>query len=91
VGDGDDGDPPRHQLEIAHMITHVPKRKRNIGERDTQDPGELEVNIEDMEVDNVDEVPTWATIQMVESKLIAEELSCDGPTIFRKSCDITPC
>jgi hypothetical protein len=57
--------PPLIRLEIAHTITHVPNRKKNMGERKTQDSWEMEVNIEDMEVDDVDQVPARGSIQMV--------------------------
>jgi hypothetical protein len=64
------------------MITHVPKMKMNIGERNTQDLWDLRVNITYMEVDNVDEVRSWIEIQMVESKLIAQDLVHDGIPFF---------
>jgi hypothetical protein len=76
--------PPLNWLEIAHTITHVPNRKKNTGERKTQCSWEMEVNIEDMEVDDVDQVPNRGSIQMVQVTLIVEELSHDGPTIFEE-------
>jgi hypothetical protein len=82
--------PPLNWLEIAHTITHVPNRKKNTGERKTQCSWEMEVNIEDMEVDDVDQVPNRGSIQMVQVTLIVEELSHDGPTIFRGRLCVTP-
>jgi hypothetical protein len=84
VGDGDDSDPPRHQLEITHTIKPVPRRKMNTSEKDTQGLGELEENIAEMEVDNAHEVPSRAVMQIVESKLIPEELARDETTIFEQ-------
>jgi len=82
VSNVDDEHPPPHQLEIVHMLTPIPKRKRNTSEGNTKDPGELGVNMKYMEVDDVDEVPTWVAIHMVESKFFVEDLSHNGPTNF---------
>jgi hypothetical protein len=62
AGDGDDKDPLRHQLEITHIVTPIPKRKINTYGGNTQDPWGLEENVADMEVDEVNEVPAWATM-----------------------------
>jgi hypothetical protein len=35
-----------------------------------------------MEFDNAHEVPSWTTMKITKNKLIVEELSHDGPTIF---------
>ena len=42
------------------------------------------MNIEGMEVDDVDQVPTRGSIQMVQVTIIVEELSHDEPTIFEE-------
>jgi hypothetical protein len=81
---------PLNRLEIAHTSTHVPNRKKNTSERKTQYSWEMEVNIEDMEVDDVDQVPNRGSIQMVQVKIIAEELSHDEPTIFGGRLCVTP-
>jgi hypothetical protein len=41
-------------------------------------------DIAEMEVEKIDEVPAWEVIQMVEIHHIAEELACEGPTIFEE-------
>jgi hypothetical protein len=69
-------------LEITHTVTPLPKRKINPDKGNTQDPGGLESNVEDMEFNEVNEVPAWAAMKIDESKLITEELARDGPTIF---------
>jgi hypothetical protein len=71
-------------LEITHVVTPVPKRKRNPYGGNSQDPGGLETKVTDMEVDEVNDVPTWVVVQIAESKLIAEELAQEGPTIFEE-------
>jgi len=73
--------PPLNWLDIVHKITHVPNRKNNTGERKTQYSCEMEVNIEDMEVDDVDQVPARGSIHTVQVTLVVEELSHDGPTM----------
>jgi hypothetical protein len=51
-------------LEITHVVTHVPKRKRNPDGGNSQDPRGLETKATYMEVDEVNDVPAWATIQI---------------------------
>jgi hypothetical protein len=69
-------------LEATHTVTPVPKRKRNPDEGVTPDPDGLELNMTNMEIDEVNNMPTWVAVQLAERKLIAEELAHEGPTIF---------
>jgi hypothetical protein len=82
VGDGDSGDPPRYQLEITNKITHVPQINRNPYGGNYKDHGGPKTKVIDMEVDEVNDVLSWTMVQIVESKLIVEELAQEGPTIF---------
>jgi len=38
--------------------------------------------VEDMEFDKVNEVSAWDAMQIDESKIIAEEMVREGPTVF---------
>jgi hypothetical protein len=55
------------------VFTCVPKRKRILDGGNSQDPRGSEMKVTDMEVDEFNYVPTWATRKIEESKLIAEE------------------
>jgi hypothetical protein len=55
-------------MEITHVVTHVPKRKRNLDGGNSQDIRGLKTKATCMEVDEVNDVPTWAMVQIAESK-----------------------
>jgi hypothetical protein len=60
----------------------MPKRKRNLEGGALADPNGLELNATNMEIDEANDTPTWVVVQLVERKLIAEELSQEGPDHF---------
>jgi hypothetical protein len=71
-------------LEETHVVTPIPKRKRNPYGGVSPGLDGLELNTNNMGVDEVNNIFEWAIIQIEKRKLIAEELAPEGLTIFYK-------
>jgi len=75
AGDGDGRDPPQYQLEVTHMVSPIPKRKRNLDEHAPLDPDILELNMTNMEIDEANKTLAWVSLYLVVRNLIEEELA----------------
>jgi hypothetical protein len=65
-----------------HTISPMPKRKMNPEGGALANPGGLELNMTNMEIDEANNLLAWFAVQFVERKFIAEELAQEGLTIF---------
>ena len=71
-------------MEITHIITPIPKRKRDPYGGNTQYSKGLEENAIDLEFDEANGVPTWVAMQIEDNKFKVEELARERPTIFEE-------
>lgn len=79
MGGDDDVDPPDGKIENPHTVNPLQKRKKN--QKNSQEI-DIFYDLQNMEVDDFSQIPNLETSQLVESKVVAEELAREGPIIF---------